>query len=94
MGPVAGSLILAGRNIMLVAQKLHLQPECQSLREELVITAQQILRLIQAELAGWSQQSSLLGSMGVASHSHNGHLPEREKPAYVSARAHYQFNQC
>nr|XP_025850491.1 uncharacterized protein LOC112916856 [Vulpes vulpes] len=43
MGPAAESLILSGRNIMLVAQKLHLQPECQSYQEELVTTAQQIL---------------------------------------------------
>ncbi|KAM5318438.1 uncharacterized protein AAES06_018523 [Glossophaga mutica] len=43
MGPAADSLITSGRSIMLVAQKLRLQPECQSHREELVTTAQQIL---------------------------------------------------
>lgn len=43
MGPVANSLITSGRNIMLVAQKLRVQPECQSHREELVTTAQQVL---------------------------------------------------
>ncbi|KAM8786874.1 uncharacterized protein V5649_011242 [Rhynchonycteris naso] len=43
MGPTAHSLIKSGRNIVLVAEKLHLQPECQSHREELVTTAQQIL---------------------------------------------------
>ncbi|KAF5926122.1 hypothetical protein HPG69_011248 [Diceros bicornis minor] len=43
MGPAAESLILSGRNITLIAQKLHLQPDCQSHQEELVTTAQQIL---------------------------------------------------
>ncbi|XP_060044416.1 LOW QUALITY PROTEIN: uncharacterized protein LOC132537586 [Erinaceus europaeus] len=43
MEPAAESLILCGRNIKLVAQKLHLQPQCQSYQEELVSTAQQIL---------------------------------------------------
>ncbi|XP_042551283.1 uncharacterized protein LOC122121208 [Dipodomys spectabilis] len=43
MKPVAESLILSGRNITLVAQRLHLQPESQCHREELVATAQQIL---------------------------------------------------
>lgn len=43
MKPVAETLILSGRNITLVAQKLHLQPECQCHQEELVTTAQQIL---------------------------------------------------
>nr|KAF6267045.1 hypothetical protein mMyoMyo1_011844 [Myotis myotis] len=43
MGPAADSLITSGRNIMLVAQKLRVQPECQSHREELVNTAQQVL---------------------------------------------------
>nr|KAF6429756.1 hypothetical protein HJG59_009069 [Molossus molossus] len=43
MGPAADSLITSGRNILLVAQKLHAQPECQSHREELVSTAQRIL---------------------------------------------------
>ncbi|XP_032209592.1 uncharacterized protein LOC116596399 [Mustela erminea] len=43
MGPTAESLNLSGRTIMLVAQKLHLQPECHSHQEELVTTAQQIL---------------------------------------------------
>ncbi|XP_069869395.1 uncharacterized protein [Dipodomys merriami] len=43
MKPVAESLILSGRNITLVAQRLHLQPESQCHREELVTTAQQIL---------------------------------------------------
>ncbi|XP_053056897.1 uncharacterized protein LOC106975994 isoform X2 [Acinonyx jubatus] len=41
--PTAESLVLSGRNIVLVAQKLHLQPGCQSHQEELVTTAQQIL---------------------------------------------------
>ncbi|XP_063473111.1 uncharacterized protein [Symphalangus syndactylus] len=39
----AQSLTVFGRNITLVAQRLHLQPECQRHREELVTTAQQIL---------------------------------------------------
>ncbi|XP_072879255.1 uncharacterized protein [Chlorocebus sabaeus] len=39
----AQSLTLFGRNITLVAQRLHLQPECQHHREELVTAAQQIL---------------------------------------------------
>nr|XP_060510896.1 uncharacterized protein LOC132692451 isoform X2 [Panthera onca] len=43
MRPTAESLVLSGRNIVLVAQKLHLQPGCQSHQEELVTTAQQIL---------------------------------------------------
>ncbi|KAM4804739.1 LOW QUALITY PROTEIN: uncharacterized protein ACH125_027537 [Urocitellus parryii] len=43
MEPVAESLILSGRNITLVAQKLHLQPECQYHQEQLVTTAQQML---------------------------------------------------
>ncbi|KAM5227796.1 uncharacterized protein ACOB6Z_016704 [Ctenodactylus gundi] len=43
MEPVAASLSLSGRNIKLVAQKLHLQPERRCHREELVTTAQQIL---------------------------------------------------
>ncbi|XP_062064859.1 uncharacterized protein LOC133772415 [Lepus europaeus] len=43
MEPAAESLILSGRNISCVAQKLHLQPECHSHREELVTTAQQIV---------------------------------------------------
>ncbi|XP_070429715.1 uncharacterized protein [Equus przewalskii] len=43
MGPAAESLILSGRNMTLVAQKLHLQPDCQSHQEELVTTAQRIL---------------------------------------------------
>ncbi|KAM9053707.1 uncharacterized protein AAG666_000726 [Megaptera novaeangliae] len=43
MGVAAESLILSSRNITLVAQKLHLQPECQSHQEELVTTAQHIL---------------------------------------------------
>lgn len=57
MGPAAESLILSGRNMTLVAQKLHLQPDCQSHQEELVTTAQRILvattkvRLM-SELAG------------------------------------------
>ncbi|KAM9212133.1 LOW QUALITY PROTEIN: uncharacterized protein PS065_011598 [Dugong dugon] len=42
LGPAAESLILSGRNMVLVAQKFHLQPECQSYREKLVTTAQQI----------------------------------------------------
>ncbi|XP_063086418.1 uncharacterized protein LOC134471456 [Cavia porcellus] len=40
---VAQSLIQSGRNIRVVAGKLHLQPGCQYHREELVTTAQQIL---------------------------------------------------
>ncbi|XP_034350582.2 uncharacterized protein LOC117703216 [Arvicanthis niloticus] len=43
MKPVAESLILSGRNILLVTEKLHLQPEHQRHWEELVATAQQIL---------------------------------------------------
>jgi hypothetical protein len=43
MKPVTESLFLSGRNITLVAQKLHLQPESQCHQEELVTTAQQIL---------------------------------------------------
>ncbi|XP_057637901.1 uncharacterized protein LOC130882037 [Chionomys nivalis] len=43
MKPVAESLILSGRNILLVTQKLPVQPECQRHWEELVATAQQIL---------------------------------------------------
>lgn len=41
---------------MLVAQKLRLQPECQSYREELVTTAQQILldtMKVRLMSAGW-----------------------------------------
>ncbi|XP_047379204.1 uncharacterized protein LOC124963519 [Sciurus carolinensis] len=41
--PVLESLILSGRNITLVAQKLHLQPEGRCHQEELVTTAQQML---------------------------------------------------
>ena len=58
MRPTAESLVLSGRNIVLVAQKLHLQPGCQSHQEELVTTAQQILvdttkvRLVSDWLAG------------------------------------------
>lgn len=43
MGPAADSLITSGRNIVLVAQRLRVQPEHQSHREELVNTAQQVL---------------------------------------------------
>ncbi|XP_032325648.1 uncharacterized protein LOC106729446 isoform X2 [Camelus ferus] len=43
MGSAAESLILSSRNITLIAQKLHLRPECQRHLEELVTTAQQIL---------------------------------------------------
>lgn len=43
MKPVAESLILSGRNILRVAEKLHLQPESQRHWEELVATAQQVL---------------------------------------------------
>ncbi|XP_011927065.1 PREDICTED: uncharacterized protein LOC105591187 [Cercocebus atys] len=43
MEAAAQSLTLFGRNITLVTQRLHLQPECQHHREELVTTAQQIL---------------------------------------------------
>ncbi|GAB1286880.1 Vinculin/alpha-catenin family member 1 [Apodemus speciosus] len=43
MKPVAESLSLSGRSILLVTQKLHLQPEDQCHWEELVATAQQIL---------------------------------------------------
>lgn len=75
MGPTAESLILSGRNIMLAAQKLHLQPECQRHQEELVTTAQQILvdttkvRLI-LDLVSWLVgHSSLQGSMNWAGHS-------------------------
>nr|XP_015094283.2 uncharacterized protein LOC107033480 [Vicugna pacos] len=38
-----GFVQAARRNITLIAQKLHLRPECQSHQEELVTTAQQIL---------------------------------------------------
>ncbi|KAM5143561.1 uncharacterized protein ACOB7L_028158 [Callospermophilus lateralis] len=43
MESVAESLILSGRNITLVAQKLHLQPECRYHQKQLVTTAQQML---------------------------------------------------
>uniref|UniRef100_A0A8I5QZB5 Vinculin n=1 Tax=Papio anubis TaxID=9555 RepID=A0A8I5QZB5_PAPAN len=43
MEAAAQSLTLFGRNITLVTQRLHLQPECQHHREELVTAAQQIL---------------------------------------------------
>nr|XP_048315745.1 uncharacterized protein LOC125416673 isoform X5 [Myodes glareolus] len=43
MKPVAESLILSGRNILLVTQELPVQPECQRHWEELVATTQQIL---------------------------------------------------
>ncbi|XP_041526087.1 uncharacterized protein LOC121460034 [Microtus oregoni] len=43
MKPVAESLTLSGRNILLVTQKLPVQPECERHWEELVATAQQIL---------------------------------------------------
>lgn len=70
---------------MLVAQKLRVQPECQSHREVLVATAQQVLldtakvRLM-SELAGrlaWAE-SSLLGGVGGACRSHRGHPPGRD----------------
>lgn len=98
--PAAHSLVTAGRNIILVAQKLHVQPECPSHREELVSTAQQILldttkvRLM-AELAG---QSSLLGGLDGVCHSHSGHPPKREAcPSFCQDhkhRVHYQFHKC
>lgn len=43
MKPVAESLTLSGKNILLVTEKLHLQPEHQGRWEELVATVQQIL---------------------------------------------------
>ncbi|XP_036039329.1 uncharacterized protein LOC118581386 [Onychomys torridus] len=43
MQPVAESLSLSGRNILMVTEKLPLQPESQRHWEELVATAQQIL---------------------------------------------------
>ncbi|EDL80146.1 similar to Vinculin (Metavinculin) (predicted), isoform CRA_b, partial [Rattus norvegicus] len=43
MKPVAESLTLSGKNILLVTEKLHLQPEYQGHWEELVATVQQIL---------------------------------------------------
>ena len=95
MGAAAESLILSSRNITLVAQKLHLRPECQSHQEELVTTAQQILvdttkvRLM-SELAGrlvWTESSlPLLGSMDAECLSHKGCSPQREKPAQVYAK--------
>lgn len=57
---MAESLLLSGRSILLVTQKLHLHPEHQRHWEELVATAQQILvdttkvRLPQSWLAAWS----------------------------------------
>uniref|UniRef100_A0A5F8A9N7 Uncharacterized protein n=1 Tax=Macaca mulatta TaxID=9544 RepID=A0A5F8A9N7_MACMU len=73
MEAAAQSLTLFGRNITLVARRLHLQPECQHHREELVTAAQQILanttkvRLV-SELASWSvwTESSLLSSVADA----------------------------
>lgn len=64
MKPVAESLILSGRNILLVTQKLPVRPECQRHWEELVATAQQILvdttkvRLPQSWPAAWSSLES------------------------------------
>ncbi|XP_040600923.1 uncharacterized protein LOC121140294 [Mesocricetus auratus] len=43
MQPVVESLTLSGKNILMVTQKLPLQPECQRHWEELVATSQQIL---------------------------------------------------
>ncbi|XP_029422909.1 uncharacterized protein LOC115071584 [Nannospalax galili] len=43
MKPVVESLILSGRNVTLVAQRLHLQPEYQCHRKELVTITQQFL---------------------------------------------------
>lgn len=93
MGAAAESLLLSSRNITLVAQKFHLQPESQSHQEELVTTAQQILvdtmkvRLM-SELASqlvWTK-SSLLGSMDAAVHSHKRRPPQRQKTAQVYAK--------
>lgn len=67
MKPVVESLILSGRNILLVTQELPVQPECQRHWEELVATAQQILvdttkvRLPQSWLAAWSLLESTHG---------------------------------
>lgn len=90
---------------MLVAQKLRVQPECQSHREELVNTAQQVLldttkvRLM-PELAGglaWAE-SSWLGGLDGARCSHSGHRPRRETcPRSCQGhrhRVHYQLNEC
>lgn len=79
---------------MLVAQKLRVQPECQSHREELVTTAQQVLLdtmkvKLMSELAGrlaWTE-SSLLGGVDVACCSHSGHpfrCPTAQVPAKVT----------
>lgn len=93
MGAAVESLLLSSRNITLVAQKLHFQPESQSHQEELVTTAQQILvdtmkvRLM-LELVSqlvWTE-SSLLGSMDAAAHSHKRRPPQRQKPAQVYAK--------
>ncbi|KAG3267994.1 hypothetical protein H1C71_035581 [Ictidomys tridecemlineatus] len=79
MEPVAESLILSGRNITLVAQKLHVQPECRYHQEQLVTTAQQMLvdttkvRLLSV-LTGHKQH-------GWACYSHSGPLSPRVKPA-------------
>lgn len=60
MQTVVESLSLSGRNILMVTEKLPLQPESQHHWEELVATAQQILvdttkvRLSQSWLTAWS----------------------------------------
>lgn len=67
MKPVAESLSLSGRSILLVTEKLHLQPEDQRHWEELVATAQQILvdtkkvRLPWSWLAAQSLLEDMLG---------------------------------
>ncbi|XP_074086020.1 uncharacterized protein LOC141518144 [Macrotis lagotis] len=43
MVPAAELLLLSGKNILLVSQKLHIHPNNQSHKDELIITAQKIL---------------------------------------------------
>lgn len=102
-GPTAESLVLSGRNILLVAQKLHLQPGCQSHQEELVTTAQQILvdttkvRLI-SEPASWlaeahcweAQMGQVILTVDVPCRGR----PLPRLPAGSQHRVHYQFNKC
>lgn len=64
---MAKSLILSGRSILLVTERLQLQPEDQHHWEELVATAQQLLvdtkkvRLPWSWLASWSLLEDILG---------------------------------
>lgn len=86
---------------MLVAQKLRVQPECQSHREELVSTAQQVLLDTTKVRAGWRAglgRELIMGAVDGACCSHSGHLPRKETcPSSCQGhrhRVHYQLNEC